>query len=339
MKLKMLKKNYKSARKRYLKRKKYSKSLALYEAFNVFREKKRPKNMREAMRRYDLIISAIRKQIPETLKKYSSSEWVEGTPSEQPAPIWLCWLDGPEKVPSFCRRCISMIRLYAGNHPIKFIDVYNLGKYIPFPEYVTELAGRGKMSLATFCDVIRLSLLYEHGGLWLDTDQLVTKNIPDELFSKPFVSTHNDYSDIPFEEAYKYIAQGNWTAQVLGSWKGNTLVKFVYDAFVEYCSKNDEMIEYLIVDYFIEIARRSFPAAAKYIEGHFPNGNYRKLHQAMKAGEPAAGFSAVIPKETVFNNLNWKIDYPSKATCGIETLYDVFLKIPEADDAFLKSCR
>lgn len=334
-----VKKNIKNARSQYRKRQKYSKALALYEAAAVLFGKKTPNNMRSAMRKHNLIIRAICKQIPETLLKYESIQWTSGTPNDENSPIWICWLDGPDAMPSFCRRCANNLSIYSGSHPIKFIDNDNLSSYANIPEFINKLKDQKKLGLANYCDILRLCLLYEHGGLWVDCDQFVAKDIPEIVFAKPFVSLKNDYCDIPFKEYHNYIAQGKWIAGVIGSWKGNTLVRFLLDAFLEYCSKNDELIEYMMIDYLLEISRRRFPEAEKLINGNINNGRYRKLNQAMKAGEPAEKFEEILPEDTIFNSLNWRNQYPAKTADGGDALYSAFLEIPEADIDYLKSCR
>lgn len=330
-KRRVVKTRIKAARARYSERRQYSKLLALYESLRILRGKKRPKDMREAMRHHNLIIRAICKQIPKTLQKYASITWDDGTPSEEPAPIWICWLDGPDAMPSFCRRCVSCLLKHSGVHPIRFIDYDNIDSYTFVPAIFKELRAQDKLGLANYCDIIRLCLLYDNGGLWLDVDQLVAKDIPEEMFSKPFVSTKNDYYDVPFSEHWKYIGQGNWTSSILGAWEGNTLIHFLLDAFTEYCSKSDVLIDYNLIDYLLEIARRKFPDAERAIAGHVDNGRYRKLNKAMKEGETAADFAQVIPENTIFNNLSWKNEYPTKTATGDEALYSVFLRIPEAD--------
>lgn len=333
-------KRIKAAGASYHKFRRFSSALARYEFLRALKNSYYLRNKKESKRYQDLLFDAISKQIPDTIEKYKSTTWTDGTPHDGVAPIWICRLDGPEKLPAITSRCIRSVCDHAGQHPVKYIDFYNIDKYVSLPKYIIDLRDQGIIPLANFCDILRLALLYEHGGLWLDSDLFVSRDIPDAFFSKPFITEKNDYQDIYQGESLRYLSQGNWTPQVIGGWKGNTLFKYALDAHFEYWQKNDTLIDHLFIDYILEIARRTFPNVKEAFEvGAVHNGRYRKLSRAFNDALPKTELSQIIPKDIVFNTLNWKGKYPSLTADGYEAVFCAFLESPKADIEYLKKCR
>lgn len=299
----------------------------------------RPRHEAEAMFRNRLLIDFIYKEIPQTLLKYSSIEWSNGQPSEN-APIWVCWLDGPNDLPDVVSRCVRSVCDHSAGHPVRFIDFNNISKYVSIPKRITSLLDDGRLNLANFCDILRLMLLYEHGGLWLDADIFVSKDIPEDYFSKPFATTKNNTVDIPHLESLNYVGKERWHISIFGGQKGNSLFGFILDAFMEYFAANDELQCYHFMDYSIELARRKFPQfAAALKDGAVHNGRHRKLGISMKNGLPQSEYEDAIPSDTVFNVLNWRRDYPLLTEDGEATVYSAFLNNPKADADHLLSLR
>ncbi|MBR3460259.1 MAG: hypothetical protein IKH21_05645, partial [Clostridia bacterium] len=288
-------------------------------------------NSADAVISHILLLDEINRQIPNTIAKYKSIDWIDGSPSGN-APVWVCWLDGANELPDLVSRCIRSICDHSGGHPVKFIDYNNIIKYVSIPERIAELRDEGKLCLANYTDVLRLMLLFEHGGLWVDADTFVSRDIPDEFFSKPFVTVKNDIVDISPKESLKYVGCGKWHVSIMGGQKGNSLLGFLLDAFLEFLSKKSELPSYYYLDYTIELARRQFPKAAAALKaGAIYNGRHRKLSVGLKRGYPQGAYKDLIPTDTVFNVLNRKRELPLVTEEGEATAYSEFLKNPKAD--------
>ncbi len=291
----------------------------------------RPKNDEDAMLKHEMLIDAIRKHIPQTLLKYSSIEWNTGTPSE-PAPIWVCWLDGPNDMPEVVSRCIRSVCDHSRGHPVKFIDWNNISKYVSIPDRITALRDDGTLCTAHYCDVMRLMLLFEYGGLWVDADTFLSRDIPEDYFSKPFATAKNNLQDIPYKESLNYVGKGQWHVSIIGAQKGNSLIGFILDAFIEFLSNNDRLHSYYFMDYTFELARRQFPQAAVFLkEGAVQNGRHCRLNAVLRGGFPLREYERAIQSDTVFNVLNWKREYPQLTAEGKPTAFSAFLENPKAD--------
>ena len=96
-----------------------------------------------------------------------------------PKVIHYCWFSG-EPLPDLLLRCIRSWREFCPDYEIRLWDkhTYDLGK-IPFAK---EAAERKKYGFAA--DAARLDILYEYGGIYMDTDVELRKNL-DELLYQP----------------------------------------------------------------------------------------------------------------------------------------------------------
>ena len=323
----------------YQKTRDLSKSLALYYACNSLTNNYFEKHRRTINIRHNIIIREISRQIPQTIQKYESETYNCGEKPAYPEPIWVCWLQGYENMNDFIKRCIKSLFDHAGDHPVFFIENNNVSEYITIPEQIQRKREAGIINAPHYCDVIRLLLLKNYGGLWVDSDLFVSKQISEDFFAKSFVSEKNNHADIPFTESIGYISKGNWSVQVIGGWKNDGILSYACDGLIEYLEKCDNAINYYLFDYMIEIARRRLSGAGKAIkEGAVDNGRYRKLNQAMKAAMPAAIYEDCISDETTFNTLNWKNQYPLKTESGEDSVYARFLmNQPIDEDALHKN--
>lgn len=299
----------------------------------------KPQNNEEALLKHEMLIHYICDQIPQTLSKYRAHDWNKGLPSEN-APIWLCWLDGPNDMPEVVSRCIKSVCDHSSGHPVRFIDYNNIGKYVCMPERIAALRDEGALNLAHYCDVLRLMLLIEYGGLWVDADTFVSRDIPEDYFSNPFTTAKNDLIDIPYKEKLRYVGNGNWHVSIIGCHKGNSLAGFMRDAILEALSNNIELLSYFFLDYTFEIARRHFPQAASHLStGAVYNGRHRKFNSALRKALPGCEYKSLLSTDCVFNVLNWKNEYPCFTANGEAAVYSVFLNNPKADPEFLLSLR
>lgn len=101
--------------------------------------------------------------------------------SEQmiPRKIHYCWFGGKE-MPEFLRRCMDTWRRHCPDYELICWneDNYDVGR-IPF---ASEAYREKKYGFVT--DVARLDILYEHGGIYMDTDVSLIKKL-DELLYQP----------------------------------------------------------------------------------------------------------------------------------------------------------
>lgn len=107
-----------------------------------------------------------------------------------PKVIHYCWF-GHNPLPPLAERCIASWKKYLPDYEIKEWNEDNFDvNQIPY----TEQAYRNK-KYAFVSDYARFKILYEHGGIYFDTDVEVIKPIDDILAKGAFMGLEQDVSD------------------------------------------------------------------------------------------------------------------------------------------------
>ncbi len=102
--------------------------------------------------------------------------------------IWICWWQGLDKAPELVKKCVESIQKNAGDHEVIIITEDNYKEYVNIPKWVEDKKNAGIISRTHYSDILRLSLLAEHGGMWLDATFFCVKPTINEYFSYPLWS-------------------------------------------------------------------------------------------------------------------------------------------------------
>jgi hypothetical protein len=106
--------------------------------------------------------------------------------------LWSYWQNKPNKqMPDYIKLCFETFKKHCSdNYEIVILDETSIYKYLPnLRKDLDELS-----SLAQKTDYIRIALLYNYGGLWLDADTIVMNDLH-EIIDK-------------LNEGYDYIGFG-----------------------------------------------------------------------------------------------------------------------------------
>lgn len=135
-----------------------------------------------------------------------------------PKKIHYCWFGGKEK-PKSVIKCINSWKKYCLDYEIVEWNENNTDiNLIPFVKYAYEA-----QKYAFVSDVIRLKAVHDYGGIYLDTDVEVIKNLDELLTNDAFIGFENN----------EFVNTG----QIFGAIKGHNMVSQMLD---EYLSINDE---------------------------------------------------------------------------------------------------
>ena len=98
-------------------------------------------------------------------------------------------------MPPIVQSCFQSLCSHAGNHLVHLITQENISKYVTIPDYILRKVQEGKISFTHFSDILRMCLLYEHGGLWIDATVYVSEPIPEKVFQEALLNalSHRDY--------------------------------------------------------------------------------------------------------------------------------------------------
>lgn len=101
-----------------------------------------------------------------------------------PPKIHYCWF-GRKEMPTFLKKCILSWRVLCPDYEIIEWneDNYDVNKH----NYTREAYEKGKYGFVS--DMARIDILYENGGIYLDTDVTLMKSLDDLLYQDGFIGT------------------------------------------------------------------------------------------------------------------------------------------------------
>lgn len=151
---------------------------------------------------------------------------------------WVCWLQGIDAAPVVVKQCYASIKKWLHGWNVVLITADNFADYATLPNFIIDKWKSGIIGNAHFSDILRLQLLIEHGGLWLDATTLLTDCIPDYVLQSDLFVFHNGWMD---EEM---INVANWF--IFSKRNSNLLLTQSRDLLIEYWRKYDYAKNYFI---------------------------------------------------------------------------------------------
>jgi hypothetical protein len=167
------------------------------------------------------------------------------SPNGNDAKIWIMWWQGWDNMPPIVKACFHSIQKHnKSQYPIVLLTKDNFKEYVNLPGYILKKVDEGLITLTHLSDIIRVCLLADHGGLWLDSTIYATRDFADDLLDRPFIT-------IKTPEDPQYVLQCKWTSFCLG---GKIKVyKFMKALFFEHWKVYDSFIDYFSIDYGIRM--------------------------------------------------------------------------------------
>lgn len=162
--------------------------------------------------------------------------------------VWICWLQGMDNAPFVVQQCYKSVRKYLSDYSIIVLTAENIQEYVSLPDYILEKWKKGTITNTHFSDLLRLAVLNQHGGTWLDATVLCTgKKIPDYMLE----------SKLFFFQVLKPGRDGstlNVSSWLLTSESNNKILMSVEYLLHEYWKTNTQMLDYFLIHMFMEMA-------------------------------------------------------------------------------------
>lgn len=273
-----------------------------------------------------VIVKFIEKDFKEIIEKYKKNtcspavaeikEIAERSKTE--ANIWVFWWQGYEAAPVLVKKCIESVRKNAGTHAVILLTKDNWQTYADIPEYIIKKVSEGNISLTHFSDILRMALLADHGGLWLDATIFVSQSIPDYCFTLPYFSIH-------YKASSSKITQGRWTGFCQGACRNSIIQCFCRDIFFEYWKKYARLADYFFIDYTMLCGYKNIPAFKQLVDSvPLNNEGIKELDLHFSDTFSKEKYESILENSTFFK-LNWKRSYKTENN-GQKTLYSCFLE-------------
>lgn len=198
----------------------------------------------------------LKKYIPfvESLSPHDFSPNPDSKPTEQTA--YSLWLQGEANAPHIVKQCLASIRKYFPGNLI-VLEEKDLAELCPLPDFIMEKWHDKKIIPANFSDIVRINLLFEHGGYWFDATDFMTSPVPSFIAEAPFFLfvTGSEFLPAMFiQSCFMHARQGN---ALMGMWR---------ELIFEYWKYEEFAIDYFLVHKLLQLLVTYNPLAARLFE-------------------------------------------------------------------------
>jgi hypothetical protein len=156
---------------------------------------------------------------------------------ESPETIWQFWNNSDGRTtPEIVKASIESVSKFKGDFEHQILNDSTIENYSDLPGYVFDRLKTGQMCYAHFADLLRLNLLKNHGGIWIDATAYMTNFIHGYIINSDFfVFLTSDLS------RYPYVLVQNC---FIRSKKGGFLCKAWYETCIKYWKTETEAFDY-----------------------------------------------------------------------------------------------
>lgn len=232
--------------------------------------------------------------------------------------IFVYWDQGEENAPILVKRCISSVRKNSNGHEVIVLNKDNLFDWIrPFSKEIENKFYNNVFSIQLKSDLIRLSILAQYPGLWMDSTVFVSKPIPLDVFNEPFftvVRKEAEASDITGKISPFLLGRNN-------NKSGKRLFSFAKEMLINYIKSENDLINYLLIENILTIGL-SKDDNLKSCLNHYYQNKKDILGLVRCLNYPANNYLVKkILAENVFNKLNYHKSFKLKTENGEKTVY------------------
>ncbi len=268
------------------------------------------------IKKHEIMLEYFEKRFGDFYGSYDYEKQSINASSEFCDRIWMCWWQGEENAPPLVKRCIESVKRSAKNHEVTVITEDNYREFVDIPEWVLKKVDEGIITRTNFSDLLRLSLLAQHGGMWLDATFFCTEEADlDEYFQYPLWSIKRpDY-------LHCSIASGYFAGySLLCSSENRYIFSVIRDFFLHYWEHTDMLIDYLLVDYMIVLAQKHDKRISDAFKEIVPNNkNCDELFKVLGCAYDEEKWRALADNTYLFK-LSWKQAFSTEIK-GRQTFY------------------
>jgi hypothetical protein len=168
--------------------------------------------------------------------------------------VWVFWQQGMKNAPDLVRACYESVLLALPDKEVTVVTGDNLTDFVDLPGYVVDKFRSGAIPHAQFSDLVRISLIANHGGTWMDSTVLLTGgNLPRYTMSLPlfcFKQINISNKDVP------PILSSNW---YISGYTNSRILELTRALLLEYWRTHNRLEQYFMFHIFFAMACRRYP--------------------------------------------------------------------------------
>ena len=200
------------------------------------------------------IVKKLRKQYTPFIKEFKKGDNErKSLPHNHCNKVWVCWLQGMEAAPLIVKKCYQSLLDNLDDREIVLLTNDNYKEWVTFPYHIQEKIDNGTITRTHMTDFLRLELLEQFGGTWIDATVLCTGGkIPSYIWDSDFF-------------IYQIMKPGlDGHAQRVSSWfitacTNHPIIMLVKELLYEYWKTHDRMVDYFLIHDFFELAIETYP--------------------------------------------------------------------------------
>lgn len=167
--------------------------------------------------------------------------------------VWFCWLQGREKAPELVKACYNSVKLAMPEKDIIFLSEDNISEYVTLPDYIQKKYESGKIGFAHYSDLLRITLLCQYGGLWIDSTVLCTsKEMATYISELPlFLYKQADLTRVDQQP----FAASNW---LISCFSNNKILLVTKDLLFAFWKDYNYVTDYFIFHIFFKLVTEKY---------------------------------------------------------------------------------
>lgn len=127
-------------------------------------------------KKYNYVEEYIRQNYSDIIEKYKKLKDTPTSVIGAKSPIWFFWWQGIDNAPEVVRICYKqLLKAIGKKRNIIVVSQKNFRKYTDLPEYIVKKVKNGQISFTHFSDILRVNLLKNQGGIWMDATIYITE--------------------------------------------------------------------------------------------------------------------------------------------------------------------
>lgn len=220
--------------------------------------------------------------------------------------IWMLWWQGIQNAPEIVKACYHSVLDNLGNqYDVVVLDKNNYKSYVDLPKDISDkiLSGKfyfqkGQIALQFLSDLIRLSLLIKHGGIWMDaTMYCTTDRVPNYI----------ENADLFL---YQVLFPSTWvTSTTMESWfikstSNNRILRLLQKILYDYIRTNTILADYLFIYVAMELVKKCYHTDFLRIPPVSNTGALCLQNYLFEKFDP--DIFDVILRQSDFHKLTWK---------------------------------
>lgn len=283
---------------------------------NIFAKAHMYERLHKHEKAHQLYKTYLENKYQKIIEKYADKESVL-SPNAEPSgkKIWVLWWEGVEEMPEIVRYCCQSMKEHASGYEVVVLTKDNYNEYAMLPKHIIDHFKAGHIEIVHLADILRVFLLCQHGGIWLDATVFLSDDLPLEYMDKTFFSSNTGNRQSIF------ASKGRWSGYFMAVSHSHTvLFDYLQEIYTEYWQDHNIILCYFLLDYLLLMAYEHFEPIQKLIDAiPINNINVKKLSAKLNAPFDEAEWNE-IKKDTVLHKLTWKRELYIQNN-GYETFY------------------